>query len=515
MDTKAPISENSRRIARNTALLYVRMTVMLLVGLYTSRVVLNALGQDDFGIYGAVGGVVALFGILTGSVSGAISRFMAFELGKAEKRMEEVFSTTVFIQAVLALAVLLLAEWLGVWFLNAKMVIPEGRMGAANLVLQCSIGVFVLNMLAVPYNAAIIAHEKMEAFAYISIAEALLALGAALATSFAPTDKLKLYALLMLAVAVLVRLLYAVYAKRHFEECRFRRSKVSRPMVREMGSFAGWTFLGNGAYVLNAQGINLLFNIFFGVRVNAARDVTVKLDGNMTRFIGNITTAINPQINKSYASGNLPYTHELVCKGARYSYLLYFFFAFPIILEAPELLRLWLGTVPDHAAAFVRIAMLASLFTAMGAPFAHAVFATGKVKTYEIVASATNVLAFPLSWIAFKLGGSPETAYWIIVGATVAVFIERVAFTCSQTGLPFRKVLGDVFAKSLSATAAAVVVPLLLFLLQEPSTARTLEVVFSSFVTTALAAFFLGSTPGERQAILNSIKNKLHKNEKA
>lgn len=286
-------------------------------------------------------------------------------------------------------------------------------------------------------------------------------------------------------------------------------------MVREMGSFAGWTFLGNGAYVLNAQGINLLFNIFFGVRVNAARDVTVKLDGNMTRFIGNITTAINPQINKSYASGNLPYMHELVCKGARYSYLLYFFFAFPIILEAPELLRLWLGTVPDHAAAFVRIAMLASLFTAMGAPFAHAVFATGKVKTYEIVASATNILAFPLSWIAFKLGGSPETAYWILVGATLAVFAERVVFTCVQTGLTPRKVFSDVFVKSLSATIAAVVVPLLLFLLQEPSTARTLEVVFSSFVTTALAAFFLGSTPGERQAILNSIKNKLHKNEKA
>ena len=510
MDTKAPISENSLRIARNTAMLYVRMTVMLLVGLYTSRVVLNALGQDDFGIYGAVGGVVALFGILTGSVSGAISRFMAFELGKAEKRMEEVFSTTVFIQAVLALAVLLLAEGLGVWFLNAKMVIPEGRMGAANLVLQCSIGIFVLNMLAVPYNAAIIAHEKMEAFAYISIAEALLALGAALATRFAPTDKLRLYALLMLAVAVLVRLLYAVYAKRHFEECRFRRSKVSRPMVREMGSFAGWTFLGNGAYVLNAQGINLLFNIFFGVRVNAARDVTVKLDGNMTRFIGNITTAINPQINKSYASGNLPYMHELVCKGARYSYLLYFFFAFPSILEAPELLRLWLGTVPAHSAAFVRIAMLASLFTAMGAPFAHAVFATGKVKVYEIVASATTVLAFPCAWIAFKLGGNPELAYWMLAAVTFAVFIERIAFAHAQTGLSVRKVLKDAAAGSALASVAAAVIPLLLFFLMEPSTTRTVWVVLSSFASTAVFAFLLGTTKGEREAIVASVRNHFH-----
>lgn len=510
MENKGTVSENSRRIARNTALLYVRMTVMLIVGLYTSRVVLNALGQDDFGVYGAVGGVVALFGILTGSVSGAISRFMAFELGKAEKRMEEVFSTTVFIQIVLAAAVLLLAEGLGVWFLNAKMVIPEGRMGAANLVLQCSILIFLLNMLAAPYNAAIIAHEKMEAFAYISIAEALLALGAALATRFAGADKLKLYAILMLAVAVLVRFLYAIYAKKHFAECRFKAGKVSKPIIKEMGSFAGWTFLGNGAYVLNAQGINILFNIFFGVRVNAARDVTVKLDGNMTRFIGNITTAIQPQINKSYASGNLPYMYELVCKGARYSYLLYFFFAFPIILEAPELLRLWLGIVPEHAAAFVRIAMLASLFTAMGAPFAHAVFATGKVKIYEIVASATTVLAFPLAWIGFKLGGNPEIAYWILAAVTMVVFIERIAFARAQTGLPFRKVLSDSFAGSALASVAAAVAPLLLFFLMEPGTARTLWVVLSSFVSTAVAAFLLGATKGEREAIMGSVRNHFH-----
>lgn len=510
MEYKGTVSENSRRIARNTALLYVRMTVMLIVGLYTSRVVLNALGQDDFGVYGAVGGVVALFGILTGSVAGAISRFMAFELGKAEKRMEEVFSTTVFIQIVLAAVVLLLAEGLGVWFLNAKMVIPEGRMGAANLVLQCSILIFLLNMLAAPYNAAIIAHEKMEAFAYISIAEALLALGAALATRFAGSDKLKLYALLMLAVAVLVRFLYAIYAKKHFEECHFKASKVSKPIIKEMGSFAGWTFLGNGAYVLNAQGINILFNIFFGVRVNAARDVTVKLDGNMTRFIGNITTAIQPQINKSYASGNLPYMYELVCKGARYSYLLYFFFAFPIILEAPELLRLWLGIVPEHAAAFVRIAMLASLFTAMGAPFAHAVFATGKVKVYEIVASATNALAFPIAWIAFKLGGHPEAAYWILAAATLTVFIERVSFACIQTGLTLRKVLSDALTGSVLTSLAAAVIPLLLFFLLEPSAVRTLLVVLCSFITTAVSAFFLGATAGEREAVINTIKNKLH-----
>ena len=217
--TGGNISENSRRIARNTVLLYFRMFLMLLVGLYTSRVVLNALGQDDFGIYGAVGGVVALFGILTGSLAGAISRFLAYEMGKEEQRLEEVFSTTVLVQVVMALLVLLVAEGVGIWFLNAKMVIPDGRMEAANWVLQCSILMFVVNMLAVPYNAAIIAHEKMDAFAYIGIVEALLQLAVALTIRFSSTDRLVLYAVLMLTVALLVRFLYSWYAHRHFSEC--------------------------------------------------------------------------------------------------------------------------------------------------------------------------------------------------------------------------------------------------------------------------------------------------------
>lgn len=487
------------------------MTVMLLVGLYTSRVILNALGQDDYGTYGAVGGVVALFSVLTGAVAGAISRFMAVEMGRPEKRLEEVFSSTVFVQAVLALGVFLIAEAAGVWFLNAKMSIPDGRMGAANWVLQCSILMFVVNMLAVPYNAAIIAHERMEAFAYISIAEAFLSLGAAVATRYAPSDKLKLYAVLMLAVALIVRLLYGTYARRNFSECRFRRSKVYRPLIREMGSFSGWTFLGNGASVLNAQGINILFNLFFGVRVNAARDVTVKLEGNVTRFINNITTAINPQINKSYAAGNFSYLHELTCKGAKYSYFLYFFFALPIVLETPELLRLWLGIVPDHTVAFVRIAMVYSLCLAVGAPFVTAIFATGSIKWYEIVASATNVLALPLSYVAFKVGGQPEQAYVLMAGAAFAVLLERVGFTCVQTGLKVGKIARDTLLPIVLVTIPAALPPLAVFLLNEPSTLRTLWVVLLSFASTALSIFFLGTTSGEKAAVIRFVRSKFLK----
>lgn len=479
------------------------------MGLYTSRVVLGALGEDDFGTYGAVGGVVALFSVLTGSLSSAISRFLSTEMGKKDGRMGAVFSTTVFIQLVTALLVFVLAEVLGYWFLNARMNIPPGRLPAANWVLQCSILMFVVNMLSVPYNAAIIAHEKMEAFAYISIAEALLQLGAALTTRYAGADKLKLYAVLMLGTALVVRVLYGVYARRYFPECRFSFKGVSRPIVREMGAFAGWTFLGNAASVANAQGINLLFNLFFGVKVNAARDVTVKLEGNLTRFINNITTAINPQINKNFASGNHAYMHELTCKGAKYSYYLFLFFALPILLETSALLHLWLGKVPEHTVAFVRVALLYSLFVAVGTPFVTAVFATGKVKTYEIVVSATNILALPLTYLAFKLHASPVSAYWLLAGAAFGVLVERVVFTCIQTGLPLRKIWTDTLLPVLKVSAVAVLLPLALYFSQAPSTARMLEVVLGAFAATAAAVYFLGTTEGERTALNQAIAKRI------
>lgn len=507
--TEGNISENSRRIARNTVLLYFRMFLMLLVGLYTSRVVLNALGQDDFGIYGAVGGVVALFGILTGSLAGAISRFLAYEMGKEEQRLEEVFSTTVLVQAVMALLVLLVAEGVGIWFLNAKMVIPDGRMEAANWVLQCSILMFVVNMLAVPYNAAIIAHEKMDAFAYIGIVEAMLQLGVALVIRFSSSDRLVLYAVLMLAAALFVRFLYSWYAHRHFSECRFRLRRVDRSFVKQIASYASWTFLGNGASVLNAQGINILMNLFFGVRVNAARDVSVKLEGNVSRFIFNITTAINPQINKSYAAGRLAYMHELVCKGAKYSFFLFYFFAMPLILEAPALLELWLGQVPKYAVEFVRISLLSSLFVAIGNPFTTGIFATGDVKRYQIVASVTNVMAFPLAYAAFKLGSSPTAAYWMVVGTSILVLVERIWMACRQIRMPFGLVFRELIWKALRVSAVALIVPTALCLLQEPSVWRAVEVVLSGFAMTALSAFFLGTTPGERAVVVNAVKKKL------
>lgn len=482
------------------------MFVMVLVGLYTSRVILNALGEDDFGIYGAVGGVVALFGILTGSLANSVSRFISYELGKEDHQVDTVFSTTVIVQWAMAAIIFVLAEVLGTWFLNAKMVIPDGRMATANWVLQCSILCFVVNMMAVPYNAAIIAHEKMEAFAYISIAEAVLSLGAALIVRFSGADRLKLYAILMLAVALAVRLLYTCYARRHFEECRSRKRKLDKDVARQIGSYASWTLLGNGASVINSQGINVLMNLFFGVRVNAARDVTVKLEGNVSRFIFNITTAINPQINKSCAANRYDYLHELVCKGAKYSYLLFYFFALPLILETPALLKLWLNIVPEYAVIFVRISLVSSLLVSVGHPFSSAIFATGDVKRYQIVVAITSLIAFPLSYVAYRLGYPPQCAYWILVGTSLLVLVERVAFACRQVKLPFGMVVKDVLLRVVLVSVLSAIIPLAIHFLQDASLWRALEVVLSSFLLVAVFSYFFGATSGEQRMVLETLK---------
>lgn len=319
-------SDNNKRIAKNTLLLYFRMLFMMVVSLYTSRVILNALGVEDFGIYNVVGGVVAMFTVISGSLSAAISRFITYELGKGDQsKLNRIFSASVTIQLLLSLIIVVLIESVGVWFLNAKMTIPEDRMTAANWVLQFSIITFVINLISVPYNAAIIAHEKMSAFAYISILEALCKLAIAFLIMCSPIDKLIYYAVLMCIVAVIVRLTYGHYCKKHFSECTYH-FLWDKELLSKMFSFAGWQFFGTGSYMLMTQGVNILLNFFFGPVVNAARGIAVQVDGIIQQFVNNFTTAINPQITKSYAGDNKAYMFLLIYTGAKYSYFLVLFF---------------------------------------------------------------------------------------------------------------------------------------------------------------------------------------------
>ncbi len=494
--------QNGRRIARNAVLLYLRMFLLMFIGLFTSRVVLRELGVEDYGVWNAVGGVVTMFTFITGSISSAISRYLAFELGRPDSdRLRRVFATAMTVQLVLSLLLVLLVETAGLWFLNGRMVIPEPRLGAARFVLHCSLGVLVLNMLSVPFNAAIIAHERMSAFAYISVGEAALKLTVALLLGLSAFDKLETYAVLMLAVALLVRMAYGIYCRRNFAECRTRPA-LDRPLLREMTGFAGWSFFGSGTSVLNIQGSSLLVNIFFGVAMNAARGVASQVEALVKQFAVNFLTAVNPQITKSWASGDREYCYGLVSKGCKFAYLAILLLFVPVVLEADYLLRLWLGTVPDGAAEFVRLSMVALLVDMGGNSLLTLQLATGKIRRYYITTGLCSLLCLPAVWLTFRLGAGADWAYICLIGVYVLVFALRLYFACRDAGFPVGRFLREVVLKLLVLSVPAVAVPLAARLSLPEGAARLLLVCLLAWGVTAFLSLAFALTPGERAFLL-------------
>ena len=506
MPAAGQISENSRRIARKTLLLYFRMFLLMLIGLFTSRVVMRTLGIDDYGVYNVVGGVVTVFTFLTTSISAAISRYLAVGLGEGDPvRLRRIFATGVLIQLGLSLLLVLLVETAGVWWLNHRLVIPDGRLEAARVVLQCSLGVMVVNLLAVPFNAAIIAHERMSAFAVISLGEAVLKLGVALLLYVSPYDKLVSYAVLMLAVAVLVRLAYGFYGRRHFAETR-GPLVWDGALTREMTAFAGWSFFGSSAYVFNTQGINQVVNLFFGVAVNAARGVALQVENIVKQFVSNFLTAVNPQITKSWAAGDREYCFELVRKGAKYSWLVILAFMVPVMGEAEWLLDLWLGPdkVPPHAAVFLRLTLVGLLVDLVGNPLLTLVQATGRVRNYYLVTGLTSYLGLPLAWLVFKLGAGPAWAYVVFIAVYLVVLVQRIVFAHRLADFPvgsFLRLLGWLLATGI----LSLVVP---FVLRGTGMApgwRLLVGTLVGWLTIAHYSWYWLLTAGERGLVLRKV----------
>ena len=490
--------EDSKRIARNTLLLYVRMLLLLFIGLFTSRVVLAALGETDYGVYNAVGGMVTVFTFLTASISSAISRFLAFELGKGGEatRMRKLFSAGIAIQLVFALVLVILAETAGLWFLHHRMNIPDGRMGAAEIVLQCSLVALVIQLLAVPYNAAIIAREKMSAFAFISLLEAGLKLAVALMVKYCLNDRLVLYAFLMAAVALVVRMSYGYYCRRHFPESRGKLI-VDSSLLREIFSFSGWSFFGSSSYVLNTQGVTILVNIFFGVALNAARGVALQIENIAKQFVSNFLTAINPQITKSWASGNRDYCFSLVAKGVKFSLLVILAFFLPLFFEAECALDLWLAKVPAHSADFVRLALVGLLVDMVGNPLLTLILATGKVRNYYLLTGLTSYLCLPLAWLAFKLGAPVEWSYVSFILIYLIVLLERFIMARRIASFPLGKFFRSL-APMLQVFALAFALAFLAHLLMPQGILRLLLVCAVSWLALLGFTCLLALTPGER-----------------
>ena len=500
-------SDNNKRISKNTIALYIRTLITLAVGLFTSRVVLNVLGVDNFGIYNVVGGVVGMFNIVTTSLSQSISRYLTFELGRNNKeRLRVIFCTSVNIQILMSLVIVILAEAIGVWFLNNKMNIPLERLYAANWVFQFSILAFIVNLISVPYNAALIAHEKMKAFAYVSILEALMKLIIAYLLYVSFMDKLITYAFLLLMVSVIIRIVYGQYCKRNFEECKYSFI-FNKKLFSDMSKFAGWNFLASTAYIFNTQGVNIISNMFFGVAINAARGIATQVDGITRNFVCNFTTAIRPQIVKSYSVGNTKYMNRLVCSGAKYSYFLMLFFALPFMFEAETILQVWLKLVPDHSPTFIRLTMIVSLVWLLGDTMYTSIMAIGKLKKYMIYETCITCLVFPVSYFAFYVNMSPDSAYIIYAFAYMLLLLLRLWYLKRVEHFPIgfflKAVIYPVVLSSLVACIAPLTYKCFFYDGSIVSFIISICVCVCSFI---ISVFFFGLSYEERVLIISKIR---------
>ena len=505
------ISENNKRIAKNTLLLYFRMLLTMVVSLYTSRIVLNALGVEDFGIYNVVGGVVAMFTILSGSLSAAISRFITFELGKENSvRLKAIFSTAVTIQLILSLIIFFIAETIGLWFLNGKMNIPENRMVAANWVFQFSILTFVINLVSVPYNATIIAHEKMSAFAYVSILEVIGKLIIAYLIVISPIDKLIFYAILICVVALVIRLVYGIYCKRYFPECNYHLI-LDKVLLKEMFGFAGWNFIGASAAVLRGQGGNIVINLFCGPTVNAARGIAFQVNAAIHGFVTNFMTALNPQITKSYASGNREYMMTLIYQGARLSFYMLLLLSLPIIINARYILGLWLGNVPEHTELFVRLILVFAMCESISSPLITAMLATGNIRNYQLIVGGLQMMNLPVSYICLKMGAIPETVIIIAIFISQCCLAARLLLLKKMIGLDIKKYLRKVYFNVIIVSLVACVVPCLLYHQLGFGFVHFMINGVTCLLSTAFSIYFIGCNTSERKFIINKILSFKHK----
>ena len=496
-------TENNKRIARNTLLLYFRMLFLMIISLYPSRIVLNALGVEDFGIYNVAGGVVAMFSILSGSLSAAISRFITYELGKNNiLKLKVIFSSAITIQIGLGIVIVFFAETIGIWFLNTQMNIPIERMVAANWVLQFSIITFIINLISVPYNAVIIAHEKMSAFAYISIFEAIGKLLIAYLITISPIDKLIFYAILMCVVAIAIRLLYGYYCKRHFDECRFHFI-WNKQIFQQIFSFAGWNFIGASSAVLRDHGGNIIINLFCGPTVNAARGIAFQVNNAIQGFVSNFMTALNPQITKSYAVKNYTYMMTLIFQGARLSFYMLLLLSLPIIINTHYLLTLWLNTVPEHTVLFVRLVLIFAMSESISGPLITAMLATGNIRNYQIIVGGLQMLNLPISYILLSLGAIPETVLIVAVLISQCCLMARLYMLKKMIKLKIKDYLKKVYFNIITVSIIAIILPICM---QERLAENFINFLLSSLICmlcTYLSIYYIGCSYEERKFIYN------------
>ena len=499
------LSVKNKQIAKNTLFMYLRMFITMSMGLYTSRVVLNSLGVEDYGLYNVIGGIIAMFGFLNGAMTNTTSRYISYYLGNNSTLLPKVFSMTFFIHAIIALIIIALGETIGLWYVDNKLVMPEGRYEAAFWLYQFSVAASVINILYIPFNASIIAHERMKAFAYIAIVDACLKLCIALLINHAPVDKLVFYGFLMFFVTVIDIFCYVYYCFGHFEETTLKFF-FDKCMFKEMMGFTGWSMFGNFAFLFYSYGINLILNLFFGPTVNAARGIAVQIENVVRQFASNVQVAMNPQIIKSYAESNISRTQMLIFASSKYCFFLLFLLSLPIMVEAESILHIWLGLVPEHTVNFVRITLLVCLLDTLATPLFTGNLATGKIKTYQAAISVVSYAMMPITFFAVKYSFVPEVAFLCLLLSKVIEQIARIFVSKKSLRISLRQYSIEVFIPvALVFTLSMVLSFTFKSFMGEGLVSSILEILVS-IATVVLFVYIVGLSKAERVFVNGKIQ---------
>lgn len=501
---------SNKTIAKNTIFLYIRMLVIMVVTLYTSRVILKTLGIDDYGLYQTVGGVVGFLAFISNALAGATSRFITFALGKGNaEELKNTFATTLTSHLIIGLFIVLVAETIGLWYVYNKMVIPEERFAAAIIVYQISILTAFITIIQVPYYAEVIAHEKMSVFAYVGIVEAVGKLGIVYLLSIGSIDKLVLYAILLFIVQFGIFGFYVLYSRRNFEESEFRLT-FDKTLFGQIFSFSGWSLFANGAIALSNQGILLLLNLFFAPAVVTARSISLQVNNVANQFVTNFRTAANPQIVKKYAAGDTEGSKELLLESTRFSYYLMLLIAVPLIFLSDPLLSIWLVEVPQYTVVFLQIVIIQSLFQVFDTSFYTALYAKGRIRENALISPLVVFVCFPMVYLLFKSGASPVALSWayLVCYALLGLVIKPILLNriCDYN---WKEIL-NVFWVCFVVTIAAVPIPWAIYHFIGVETLGSSVIVFvASVVFVAVAVWALGLTKSMRARLLQAVKSRI------
>lgn len=485
------------------------MLLTILANLYAVRVIWQVLGVDDYGVYNVVGGIVAMFAFLNNAMIASSQRFISFELGTGNaEKLKKVFCISVTVHVLLALIILLLAETAGLWFLNSKLNIPADRMIAANWVYQCSIIAFMVNVVSVPYNACIVAHEHMKTFGYFGILEVVLKLAIVFMLIFIHGDKLITYALLVLGVSVFMRIIYGIYCRRNFAECRYRYTS-DHHLMRDMFSFAGWSFIGNLGFSVRDQGLNIILNMFFNVAVNAAKGVSNQIGGVLSGFAGNFQMALNPQITKRYASGDLSSMMQLVLSGCKYSALLMIFIVVPLFFAAEEVLHLWLGSVAPYTVGFLRLVLIMALIDSMVSPVTTALQAIGRIKWFQIIVSVIMLTNLPVAWLWLKFNHDPYVVMFVSIITSLIALGVRLVLLRREIKFSYKEFAVEMFGRVMPSFVFSVAAAWGIYSVLPGSMGGLIAFILLSVMVVAAALFSLGLGRNERHLVWEAVKRKL------